>query len=520
MSAYNFSGVGEEPEVRKTIHIFSRHGVFNVVDGVREQSSGWYPVVYGKSANVFPDRTVHLWFCGEGSSGQLSEFNKDGEPIHHYIHGYDQRVRDFANNALWGCLREKMPNETQLALQRGFKKFLEFSIATAETITTELPADATLIFQDYQFLLMPGILNGTLTKSDIVKTIGEITPIEELAVILEKLEKIQERFSTRDHKVSTFLHTSLPQAEFWNELPDHVGSTIVRSMMSEPIGVHSLIWAQRLGQTNELYGGEDGHNIFVSPIGMDSENITEFLATQHAALIRKELEADNLGDRIVLISGRADPKNSISDVLTEVYNSFMVDPSLWNGVTLVLQVPPDKKEGCDIEFDNIVRMVDTLQRAGFGNLKWYNDNNRERSLVLAEKAEVFVSGSLLGGFEVVTLEALFANPKSKIVCSDGIGSAYVLDGLATRYSTHSELGNAFNTVLSNPFLVERGGEQLEHIESLRMELTPDAWLLHVVGEAEKVMTAPLADRQAFLERCFTLSGLQPGHVPTTVTITN
>lgn len=283
---------------------------------------------------------------------------------------------------------------------------------------------------------------------------------------------------------------------------------IVRSAMSEPIGVHSTNWHDRLLEAHVMYRDPDADdgNIFVSPIGMDADSITQFLQSPHADTIRHEIDADNLGDNIVLISGRADPKNSISDVLESIYYSCARNPKAWEGVTLVLQVPPDAKEGCAEEFEKIAKMVEKIKDFGIPAVKWYDDNNRYRSLVLAERANVFISGSLLGGFEVVTLEALFANPDSKVVCSNGIGSAHVLGDLASRYTTHQELEGVLTQVLtSEPVFGEDSISRMEQIEGLRLTLTPESWLLHVTGMAEREITAPTVERQAFLERCFGLS---------------
>ncbi|MFN8016007.1 MAG: hypothetical protein U0R17_05310 [Acidimicrobiia bacterium] len=492
------------------IHIFSRHGAYTVEDGKRIDTPGWYPAAYGSAARLFPDRKTHLWFCGEGSNAQLAEFRKDDEPHHIFLPGYNEASRNFANGALWGCLRERIPNVPNHYMQRGFKEFLEFSLATAEK-ASELPDNSTLIFQDYQFILLPGLINGTIDGSMIARALTGVASQDEIDSIVQRLEVVQSRAADKNFAITTFLHTSLPHAQYWDELNDGIGMMMISSVMSESVGVHSPNWQLRLAEAHIRYEGDPAalERIFTSPIGMDATGISEFLESNGASYIRESLERDNLGDDIILISGRADPKNAISDVLAQIKISYESNPELWKGKTLVLQVPPDGKEGCERELAEIETLVAELQEMNFPKVQWYKDNNRDRSLVLAEKANVFIAGAPLGGFEVVTLEAIFANPNSVVICSNGIGSAYVLDGLSKNFNVHDDLQTAFEDILPQMPLT-RSVEERAFIDELRASLTPQDWLHHLVGVAEQHQTPTINSRNEFLAKCFANSGLEIG----------
>ncbi len=490
------------------IHFFSRYGVFTVENGKRIPGPQWYPAAYGQAANVFLDRNVKLWFCGQGEDAQLLEFTQEGEPTHVHLDGYTQQVKDFTNSALWGTLSEKVPNISDSQLVDGLEKFLEFSISTAERICNECTDRSTLIFQDYQFFLLPGILNGTITPDDVMQILSGRIDQSRREELAERLSYVQEEFAPKECNHSIFIHTSVPCPQYWDALNPQISKLLLSSITSVPVGVHAPNWQDRIIKAMEHYGIESpASNVFVSPIGMSGDQISEFLTTPVADIYREQIARDVGEDAdIVLLFGRIDPKNGFPHVLKQISKSLAANQEMWANKTLVLQCPRDEKIGCTQEFENVSKWVDYLREQNLDVL-WYQDNNRDRALVLAERSNTYVVGGLLGGFEVVTLEAIFANSNCDVICSDGIGSAYVLGDLATLYHSHEELPEIFKDIFTSQVQNKDRKDRSSDVRNLQLSLSPESWLKHLVSEAEGTTNEQVQSRVAFLDRSFQISGL-------------
>jgi trehalose 6-phosphate synthase len=350
----------------------------------------------------------------EGSaSGAVNEGGFAFQPVVIDPADYGSYYDVIANQSLWFCLHGLWDHPRRPRFDRywwqAWDRYRSVNEAFARAADAAAEQSATVLVQDYQLSLVPGLL-------------ARARP---------------------DLRISTFLHTPWCSAQELATLPDEVSRQILEGLTGAgPVGFHTARWAAAFAQCSQAVLGREAAT-FVAPAASDLDDLTGVAGSQACAEARSALD-DAIGDRKVIVRvDRIEPSKNVLRGFWAFDELLETRPDLRGRVVFAAMVYPSRVGLSEYQAygQEAVSLAEQLNR------KWATgdwtpvvldpSDDYPRSVAALQRYDVLLVNPVRDGLNLVAKEGPLVNRNDGVLV------------LSREAGVWSELGSAAIGV--NPF---------------------------------------------------------------------
>jgi trehalose 6-phosphate synthase len=322
--------------------------------------------------------------------------------------------------------------------------------AFADAITARAAHGETVLVQDYQLALVPGMV--TAARPDL--------------------------------RVAAFLHTPFCGPTSARVLPTDVAEAILGSLARVPVGFHTDRWARAYAASaREVLGSAADPPTFVAPLGPDAAHlaaVADSIAARDALAALDGLVHDR---RVILRIDRLEPSKNIVRGFAAFDRLLELHPEWRTTVTFVALLNPSREALPEYLAyrDEVTRTVAAVNTrwatADWQPIVWDTRDDFAGSIAALERYDVLLVNPLRDGLNLVAKEGPLCNRRDGVVC------------LSPEAGAFAELHEAVVPV--HPYDVEQGAAALhqalamapderadraDRLRALAAARTPRTWL--------------------------------------------
>ncbi len=328
--------------------------------------------------------------------------------------------------------------------------YVAVNAAFAETVAEFASPGETVLVQDYQLFLVPGML----------------------------------RDARPDLAITFFCHTPFCGPNSMRVLPDAVATAICSSVAAVPTGFHTQRWARAFeAGVHEILGEDATPTTFVAPLGPDRSALADVLDSERAVEAAGALDA-LVADRAVIVrSDRIEPsKNIVRGFLA--YDLLLEKFPRWRGSVVFVAMLYGSREGLPeylayrSEVEQAVENVNRRWRAdSWDPVLLFTDDDFPRSLAGLARADVLFINPIRDGLNLVAKEGPVINRHDAVLClSPEAGAWAELEGAAVAVHPYDlvQAASALDEALAmDPAERRHRADDLRRLAAAR---TPADWL--------------------------------------------
>ncbi|MEZ5171742.1 MAG: trehalose-6-phosphate synthase [Acidimicrobiia bacterium] len=300
--------------------------------------------------------------------------------------------------------------------------------AFAQSVSEFASEDETVLVQDYQLFLVPGLL----------------------------------RAARPDLKVAFFCHTPFCGPNSIRVLPDDVAAALCSSVASVPTGFHTDRWARGFtASVREVLGDGTSLTTFVAPLGPDRAALEAVVSSERSREAREALD-DLAGDcSLIVRSDRIEPSKNIVRGF-QTYEALLERHPRWQGRVVFVAMLYGSREGLPeyLAYRSEVEQAVAAVNRRFATDDWepvhlFTDDDFPRSLAGLARADVLFVNPIRDGLNLVAKEGPVVNTRDAVLC------------LSREAGSWSELGDAALAV--HPYDLVHGADTLDRALSMSEE---------------------------------------------------
>jgi trehalose 6-phosphate synthase len=381
----------------------------------------------------------------------------DLDPDAHRMH-YDV----IANGVLWflflGLFDRVRGRGFDIEFRDAWDAYNTVNHAFADAVAKIAPERDIVLVQDYQLVLVPGMLRS-------------LRP---------------------DLRVVHFMHTPFCNADDIMVLPDDVASQVHGSLASGPAGFHTTRWADMYRNAARVVLPASAHVTppFVAPLGPDVGALEEVARSDAARRAADDL-ADIVGDRLVVARvDRIEPSKNIVRGFLAYDRLLEARPGMRGRVVFAAMVYPSRAHMPEYAAyaeevaATVARINDRWATRDWVPIVLDDRDHFERSVAGLQRYDVLLVNPLRDGLNLVAMEGPVLNRRDGVVCLSREAGAYELLGRAVEaiHPYDIEQGAfALDTALSMP--LDERATRARRVRELASARTPSLWLADLVGHA-------------------------------------
>lgn len=353
----------------------------------------------------------------------------------------------FLHHGLFDLPRRPRFDERFVEAWAGFEAVSRmFAEATAESAAE----GATVLVQDYQLALVPGVLR-------------ELRP---------------------DLRVVQFTHIPFCGPNSVQVLPTGPATALCSSMAAVPCGFHAARWASAYEASSREILGTDAAITppFVASLGPDPDALAAVLASDEAPDARRELD-ERVGDRkLMLRVDRIDPSKNIVRGFAAFGRLLQESPTWRERVVFVAKLNASREHLPEYQaYTREVELAAARINERWGTRDWEpvildTSDNYVHAIVALTRYDVLVVNPIKDGLNLVAKEGPLVNERDGVLClSPGAGAWDELGSaaLAVHPFDLEQTAAALRAALEMP-ATERA-ERATKLRTLAGSRTPAAW---------------------------------------------
>ncbi|MCZ7529947.1 MAG: trehalose-6-phosphate synthase [Acidimicrobiia bacterium] len=331
-----------------------------------------------------------------------------------------------------------------------WEAYVAVNAAFAASVVEFASPGETVLVQDYQLFLVPGML----------------------------------RDARPDLAITFFCHTPFCGPNSMRVLPDAVATAICSSVAAVPTGFHTQRWARAFeAGVHEILGEDTTATTFVAPLGPDRSALADVLDSDRAVEADGALDA-LVKDRAVIVrSDRIEPsKNIVRGFLA--YDLLLEKFPRWRGSVVFVAMLYGSREGLPeylayrSEVEQAVENVNRRWRTdSWDPVLLFTDDDFPRSLAGLARADVLFINPIRDGLNLVAKEGPVINRHDAVLClSPEAGAWAELGGAAVAVHPYDlvQAASALDEALAmDPAERRHRADDLRRLATAR---TPADWL--------------------------------------------
>ena len=381
----------------------------------------------------------------------------DLDPEVHRLH-YDL----VSNETLWflfhGLFDRTRRPVFDIAFRDAWDAYVAVNRAFAEAVAEVAPARDAVLVQDYQLILVPGMLR-------------RLRP---------------------DLRVVHFTHTPFCGPDDLSVLPDDIAFDLCASLASVPAGFHTRRWADEYSRTVAAILGPDATTTrpFVAPLGPDANALAESAAAAETKAAAEQLGAV-VGDRLVVARvDRIEPSKNIVRGFLAFDRLLEARPGVRGRAVFVAMVYASRQNleeyatyTTEIE-EAVARVNDRWATHDWTPILLDDRDDFARSLAGLQRYDVLLVNPLRDGLNLVAKEGPVVNRRDGVVCCSPEAGAYeeLREAVLPAHPYDIEqVAGALDTALAMP--LDERATRATRLRTLASSRTPTAWLADLVREA-------------------------------------
>jgi trehalose 6-phosphate synthase len=341
---------------------------------------------------------------------------------------YRQAYDVVANTTLWFCHHHLFDLPRRPRFDRhwrvAWEGYRSYNQAVADVVAERADEGEVVLVQDYHFSLLGGLL--AQQRPDL-------------------------------HTVH-FLHTPFADPNMLAVLPDFAASAILDGMAGfGACGFHCTKWEAGF-RANYAAAGRPIPTTFVSPLGVDAQELEADAAGLDTQAAAERLAAETKGRRLIVRSDRMEPSKNIVRGMLAVEELLETHPQ-WRGqvVHVALNYPSRQGLADYLAYAAEVTYVAERINAVYGTPDWqpivlYTDDDRPRSLAALQQSDVLLVNPVRDGLNLVAKEGPLLNQVDGVLV------------LSTEAGAYEELAPAALAV--NPFDISGTADALHRALSM------------------------------------------------------
>lgn len=334
--------------------------------------------------------------------------------------------------------------------REAWQAYVDVNQIFADTVVERARDGETVLVQDYQLTLVPGMI--ARTRPDL--------------------------------RVAFFMHTPFCGPNSIRVLPDEVAESLLTSMRSVPCGFHTERWARAYrASAREVLGAALEVPTFAASLGPDADALAEVAASPAAVAAARELD-DLVGDRrMILRIDRVEPSKNIVRGFA-AYDRLLDAHPEWRGNVVFVALLNPSREGLA---EYLAYRLEVEQAAEAVNARWQTADwqpvvldtrdNFPGSVAALERYDVLLVNPIKDGLNLVAKEGPACNQRDGVVClSPEAGAWEELHEAVVRVHPYDieQVAGALRDALSEPS-AERSA-RAARVRELATARTPRAWL--------------------------------------------
>lgn len=328
-----------------------------------------------------------------------------------------------SNSVLWFTLHELFDRVRRPRFDPHFfdawAAYERVNEAFAEAVAEIADPNEVVLVQDYQLLLVPGML----------------------------------RARRRDLRTVLFVHTPWGVPATMEVLPDGVASAIAASMAEVPVGFHTERWAEAFTAWMEVVAPASSPTTFVAPLGPDRAALEEVATSDAAREAGARIDELRRGRRLVVRSDRIEPsKNLVRGFLA--FDLLLERAPQLRGDVVFAAMVYGSREGLPeyLAYRHEVEAAAEAVNRRWGTDDWspvelHTDDDFPRSIAALARADVLFVNPMKDGLNLVAKEGPLVNTRDAVLC------------LSPEAGAWAELGDA--ALSTHPYDLVQAAETLE-----------------------------------------------------------
>jgi len=395
--------------------------------------------------------------AGAGDGLALGVRLVDLDPDLHHLH-----YNVVANQVLWflfhGLFDRTRRPVFDIAFRAAWEAYAEVNERFAEAAADLAPPGETVLVQDFQLMLVPGML----------------------------------RARRPDLRIAHFTHIPFCSADDMRMLPTDVARDLCASLASGPAGFHTHRWAAQYHDTARavLGPGVSVRPPFVASLGPDIAALAAVADSAEGRTATRAVE-DAAADRLVVArTDRIEPSKNIVRGFLAYDRLLEARPGLRGRVVFLASVYPSRQDLDEYarytaEINEVVARVNDR----WGTRDWHpvildDSDHFPTSLAVLRRSDVLLVNPLRDGLNLVAKEGPACNRRDGVLCLSTEAGAYeeLRDAAVTVHPYDIEqTAGALDDALTLP--LDERATRASHLRRLATARTPADWLGDLVRHA-------------------------------------